>query len=183
MPRREEMESGSGRSPLTAPLARESRGHDASRSVVTARAAGTDDLPGIKVLVDSHRHELGFVPRPALQQAIERGWLYVAESAEVLVGMIDWWARRDGVVVLYNVVVAPAARGRGAGGLLLDTMIHWARARNAVAIQLKCPLDLPANEFYRHHRFTLTDQEPGKRRPLNCWYLPLTVAGERGSHA
>jgi hypothetical protein len=56
-------------------------------------------------------------------------------------------------------------------------MIRWARGRNAVAIRLKCPLDLPANDFYRHYGFTLTGQELGKRRPLNRWCLPLTGAG------
>lgn len=141
------------------------------------RAIGTD-LPSIKALLDAHRHELGFVPLPALQQALERGWLYVAVSAGQVFGMIDWWARRDGAVVLYNIVVAPEARLHGAGRLLLDTMIAWAGERAATEIRLKCPEELPSNGFYARLGFSLVGQESGKRRALNCWSLSLDPAVE-----
>src|SRR5579884_3764907 len=47
---------------------------------VCVRPADASDLQEIKSLLDSHRGELGFVPLPALQRALGRGWLYVAES-------------------------------------------------------------------------------------------------------
>lgn len=143
------------------------------------RRAYAADLPAVKALLDAHRNELGFVPLPALRQALERGWLYVAVADGSVVGMVDWWARRDGVVVLYNIVVAPAMRGRGAGRLLLETMIDWAQLHGGAEIRLKCPIDLSANEFYVRLGFRLTACERGKLRPLNCWSLPL----ERGADA
>jgi GNAT superfamily N-acetyltransferase len=130
-------------------------------------------LPAVKALLDAHRAELGFVPLPALRQAQERGWLSVAAADDLVLGAIDWWARRDGVVVLYSIAVTPAARGRGAGRLLVTHLIDWSRARAATGIRLKCPADLPSNGFYARLGFHLAEQDAGKRRPLNCWTLAL----------
>src|SRR5207244_1553218 len=83
----------------------------------------------VKALLDAHRYtELGFVPLPAVRLAVERGWLYVAELDGAVAGTIDWWARRDRVVVLYNIAVSPERRGRGIGRALLQAMIDWAQA-------------------------------------------------------
>ena len=140
---------------------------------VRVRAAGPADLAAVKAIMDAHRHELGFVPRPALATAAARGWLLVAELDDRIVGALNWWTRRDGVVVLYNVAVAAGMRGRGVGRSLLDALISWARQRGARQVALKCPEDLPANDFYRRAGFTLRRREPGKRRGLNCWALCL----------
>lgn len=135
-------------------------------------------MPAVKALLDAHRRELGFVPLPALRQALQRGWLYVAGIEDDVLGVIDWWARRDGAVVLYNIAVAPTARARGVGRLLLETMIDWARERDAIEIRLKCPIDLAANQFYARFGFHLMGREAGKLRPLNCWALRLGDAAE-----
>lgn len=142
------------------------------------RAAREEEMTAIKALVDAHRRELGFVPLPALREALRRGWLYVAEVEGRILGMIDWWARRDAVVVLYNIVVDPQQRSAGVGRQLVATMIAWARERRAGEIQLKCPAELPANDFYRRLGFQLTRREAGRRRPLNCWSLPLREIGD-----
>jgi GNAT superfamily N-acetyltransferase len=146
------------------------------------REGTPEDLSEIKRLVDAHRHELGFVPRPALLAAIERGWLLVAEVDGLgPVAMANWWARRDGVVVLYNLAVSPSARGKGIGRSLLEKLVDWAKLRGALAIALKCPVDLPANAFYEHFGFTLHSREPGKLRNLNLWRLvPQSENGTKG---
>ncbi len=143
------------------------------------RTADPADLPAIKALLDAHRAELGFVPLPALRQAQERGWLCVATAGGQVLGAIDWWERRDGVVVLYSIVVARAARGQGTGRLLVTHLVNWARERNAAQIRLKCPADLPANGFYARLGFRLAEEEAGKRRVLNCWTLPVGSAAAR----
>ncbi|MHB8573921.1 MAG: GNAT family N-acetyltransferase, partial [Dehalococcoidia bacterium] len=131
------------------------------------RQAQAADIPAVKAILDAHRYiELGFVPLPAVRTALERGWLYVAVVDGVIAGTIDWWARRDGVVVLYNIAVSATARGRGAGRALLQTLIDWATARGASEIRLKCPAELPANAFYKAAGFRLTGVDAGKRRPL-----------------
>jgi hypothetical protein len=45
-------------------------------------------------------------------------------------------------------------------------------------IALKCPATLPANDFYTHTGWSLADSEPGKRRPLNLWQLPLDASDD-----
>lgn len=62
----------------------------------------------------------------------------LAELAGAAAGMA--WARVDAadplLVHLYQVWVAPAARGRGVAAALLDAAIAWARARNARTMEL-----------------------------------------------
>lgn len=140
------------------------------------RNACLDDLPAIKRLVDTHKHELGFVPLPALVTALERGWLVVADVEGSVQGMLNWWTRRDGVAVIYNIVVAPTTRGQGIGQSLLQHLLEWASERHIHQVALKCPVDLPANQFYRRTGFTLQKQETGKRRALNCWIYDLASA-------
>lgn len=138
------------------------------------------DLPELKQLVDSHRDELGFVPRPALVATIERGWLLVADVDGAVAGAVNWWARRDGVVVLYNLVASPTARNQGIGKSLLQGLIGWAQARGSQEIILKCPEELPANAFYERFGFTLRACQRGKRRRLNLWGLDLRQRSSPG---
>jgi len=143
------------------------------------RPADASDLQEIKSLLDSHRGELGFMPLPALQRALERGWLYVAESDGHLVGVMDWWMRRDGILVLYAIAVSPSKRRHGIGRLLVSALVTLAQEHDMVAIQLKCPIDLPANEFYLREGFTLIGEEAGKRRRLNHWGIQLRTRHNR----
>lgn len=137
------------------------------------REASEVDLPAVKQLVDRHRLELGFVPLPALKAAQRSGLLMVAEVDGPVVGMLNWWRRRDHVYVLYNLAVDAAVQGRGIGHALLTSLVARARADEIRAIQLKCPVDLAANAFYVREGFTLDVVEPGKRRALNCWKLAI----------
>lgn len=140
------------------------------------REACEEDLPQVKQILDSYRNELGFVPLPALVTALTRGWLLVAVQNETVLGVVNWWSRRDQVVVLYNIAVSPDMRGHGIGLLLLESLLQWSRLHGATAITLKCPVDLPSNEFYSRVGFVLSRLESGKHRPLNCWTLTLASA-------
>lgn len=137
------------------------------------RRAVPADLPDIKRLADMYRHELGFVPLPALDTAIKRGWSLVAEFEGETAGAADWWFRKDRMVVLYNVMVHPLFLGRGVGRGIVNALLDWGREQNARGITLKCPADLPSNGFYAAAGFSLYGQESGKRRSLNCWRIDL----------
>lgn len=140
---------------------------------VRVRNAREEDLSAVKLLVDRHRNELGFVPLPALGKAQRSGLLFVAEVDGPVVGMLNWWRRRDGVYVLYNIAVDAAARGRGVGHSLVSSLVARARAEGIREIRLKCPVGLEANAFYAREGFTVATVEPGKKRALNCWKLIL----------
>lgn len=88
-----------------------------------------------------------------------------AELAGELVGLA--WAKVDAddasIVNLFQMWVAPEARGQGVAGALLDEAIRWAGARGAQALQLgvNCA-NLPAVRLYERAGFLDT----GWREPF-----------------
>jgi GNAT superfamily N-acetyltransferase len=74
---------------------------------------------------------------PALG-AHRQGWPFMAVLDEAPVGLA--WVKLDGPdaasATLYQVWVAPEARGRGVGAAMLDAAIAWARTRRLRALHL-----------------------------------------------
>ena len=120
----------------------------------TVRPATRSDLDWVKRMADRHRREVGFVLRPALVEAIERGELLVGIGAS---GFCRWHARRDGWQTVYELV----SEAPGTGRELLAAVPR--------PLRLRCPWDLPANGFYARCGGILVAIQPGKRRPLNVW--------------
>ena len=136
------------------------------------RKAVQDDIPSLKALVDQHRHQLGFVLRSSLQTSIEREELLVAVNlSNSLIGLVQYRHRIDGQTTLYNIVVAPELQGIGIGRSLIDALKSEVKELGQKRILLKCPVDLPSNEFYRIYGFQLIATEEGKRRPLQIWSI------------
>lgn len=136
---------------------------------VIIRPALLDDIDAIKQLADSHKHELGFLRRPALLEAIKRQELLIAENGAGIVGFVEYRHRRDQQTTLYNVVVAPGSRQRGIGQQLVVNLEKEAKRQEKSWILLKCPEDLPANTFYEHIGYEKIAVERGKTRRLNIW--------------
>lgn len=62
---------------------------------------------------------------------------------------------------LYSLAVAPEARGRGVGSLLLDAALHAAAERGAAALTLEVRADnAAARALYERHGFTMTGRSP-----------------------
>jgi len=137
------------------------------------RSASPEDLDTIKKIADAHKHELGFVLRPALARSIEREELLVAENTNGVIGFVDFHHRRDKQTTLYHIVVESAYRGNGIGRALVEALIANARQEGKSYIQLKCPQDLAANEFYRRLGFRRVATDVGERRPLIVWRIEL----------
>lgn len=137
------------------------------------RKATLADLDAIKAIADLHRHELGFVMRPALARSIERGELIVAANSTGLIAFVEYHHRRDAQTTLYHIVVAPDYLRQGIGQRLIEQMVNEARASGKEFIALKCPAALPANDFYARTGWSLVGCEAGKSRPLNLWRLVL----------
>jgi GNAT superfamily N-acetyltransferase len=89
---------------------------------------------------------------PALG-AHQQGWPFVAELDGTPVGLA--WVKMEGAgASLYQVWVAPEARGRGVGAALLDAAIAWARTRHAHALHLTVTAgDGAAARLYRRSGF------------------------------
>ena len=131
------------------------------------------DLGELKELADAHKHELGFVLRPALARSITRGEVLVAENNTGLIGFVEYHHRQDEQTTLYHIIVAPDYRRQGIGQRLIEQLADEARAADKKVIALKCPTTLPANDFYVCTGWLLAGSEPGKCRPLNLWQLVL----------
>ncbi|WP_201377642.1 N-acetyltransferase [Ktedonobacter sp. SOSP1-52] len=142
------------------------------------RLAEKTHLIAAKHLADQYKRELGFINRAIIEKAIETQSLLVArfeaEQSSDLAGLVHFYVRRDHIITLYSIAVAPTYQRRGVGRQLFEALINEARARQKSEIRLKCPAELPANEFYKHLGLQLVDCETGKHRPLNVWSYSLS---------
>ncbi len=123
------------------------------------RNATLDDINHIKQIADKNKTELGFVLRPALMEAVQRGELLY----NPLGAFCHWHRRRDGVSVIYEICVLKKLRGQGFGKEMIQSL--------PLPIRLKCLVDNVANDFYQYLGFELVATEPGKKRALNIWQL------------
>ena len=108
----------------------------------------------------------------------------VAESGGELVGLL--WARSDAsepdVVHLYQMWVAPSARGGGVGRRLVETAIAWATGRHAriVLLRVTCG-DTPAARLYARLGFVASG-DPERLRPGTDLHVqPLALRLDGGS--
>ena len=137
------------------------------------RKATLADLGVIKGLADAHKNELGFVLRPALANSIERDEILVAENSRGVIGFVEYHHRQDEQTTLYHIAVRSDHRRRGIGRQLVKALIRDSDECNKGFIQLRCPVDLEANKFYKQLGFSQVDTDPGKQRELAIWRLLL----------
>lgn len=102
-----------------------------------------------------------------LWESAQRGELLLVDG-----GMCHFHLRRDGQLTIREIIVLPDSQRKfGIGGHLLGQL----RKKEGVkSIFAKCPVDLPANDWYRHKGFVLEGTETTKNgRELNLWRLTL----------
>ena len=133
------------------------------------RLALPGDIDAVKQLADGHRHQLGFLRRPALLEAVQRQELLVAQNGSGIVGFVEYRHRRDQQTTLYNIVVHPDHRNRGTGRQLVFALEKEAMQKQKSVVLLKCPEDLSANSFYKRLGYECVNVEIGKLRRLNIW--------------
>lgn len=101
----------------------------------------------------------------ALLEAAERGELILMQD-----GMCRWHLRRDGIVVIREILVSPCRQGQGIG----RKMVELVKAKNPGAVLVaKCPLDYEANIFWKLLGFT----EVGRTEKLIEWHLVPSSSG------
>lgn len=132
---------------------------------MTVRPATPDDISAVKRIADGNKTALGFVMRPALVEAQARGELLVAEEGGAVVGFVNYRTLtrvRPGWRTVYEICVCRDARGKGHGAALLDAVPR--------PVRLKCPVDLPSNEFYRRYGLlNVWTEDRDSKRSLNVW--------------
>jgi GNAT superfamily N-acetyltransferase len=141
------------------------------------RVATAADLSACKKIADQHRAALPYVRRVSLEREMKKGEVFVADQAGEVVGFVRWYTRRDGWHTIHEIGVRKGRQGNGIGHALLYAV--------PCPIRLKCPVDLPANTFYRNAGMELIGVEPAAR-PRNIWVLHILVilcAGGNRSYA
>jgi N-acetylglutamate synthase-like GNAT family acetyltransferase len=104
----------------------------------------------------------------ALKEAAERGELILRDY-----GMCRWHKRRDGVVVIREILVLPWKWRTGIG----REMVAEVRARNLDSLLLaKCPAGYDTNEFWKSLGFTLAGEKGG----INEWHLQPSSTATAG---
>lgn len=132
------------------------------KSIYKIYNATLNDIAGIKGLAAKHTKELGFILRPALEEAVKRGELLCAKDFDCnIAGFCHYHRRRDGVSVIYEICVNPEVRGGGLGLAMINRLPR--------PVKLKCPEDNESNGFYKHIGCKLLGVEKGKKRKLNVW--------------
>lgn len=86
------------------------------------RLAGRETPPPYELLLDADPS------RAAVDEALERGQLWLALSNDELIGALILLPTRPHTLELVNIVVAPAHQGRGHGKTLVWFAIEQARA-------------------------------------------------------
>lgn len=143
--------------------------------MVTIRQLQPADALSIKVLADAHRIELGFNPRQKFEEAAAQRRGFVALVDELIVGFVIFRHRRvDRQTTLSEICVAKTHRVQHIGKSLISELVKECTYMSRDYIQLKCPVDLPANQFYPHLGFVLYETEMGKKRNLNVWRFSIS---------
>jgi len=132
------------------------------------------DIDAIKSVADANRNELGFILRVQIQEAVEQKRIMVATVEDKITGFIIYRHRKkDLQTTVAEICILKNYRGQGLGRELIDALVQECNRISRSYIQLKCPIDLPANEFYKRLGFCFVAIEPGKSRKLNIWRLQI----------
>lgn len=138
-----------------------------------------DHIDAIKALADANRNDLGFILRMQIQEAVEQNRTLVAIVDKQVVGFVIYRHRKNDLqTTLAEICVAKNYRGQGIGTGLMDALVSESTLKSRLFIQLKCPENLPANDFYSKYGFCLSSVEPGKSRRLNIWRFQVSPLGE-----
>lgn len=148
-----------------------------SREIVEVlRVIHITDVTQVKAIADANRDTLGFMPRSKIEEVAEQQRAYVAIIDGQVIGFVIFRHRqRDTQTTLSDICIARQWRNTGVGRHLIRCLVDSSRQLSRSFIQLKCPVDLPSNNFYLHIGFHLHNTEAGKKRNLNVWRYDLTI--------
>lgn len=129
----------------------------------------------VKAIADANRDALGFLPKMKFQEAIEQERCFVAVEGADILGFVVFRHRKiDLQTTLSDICVDAEKRRQGVGRSLIEKLTYDCEDKDRAFIQLKCPQNLKANQFYQNMGFELATVEEGKSRKLNVWRMPIS---------
>jgi hypothetical protein len=146
----------------------------ATGAVVRATPA---DLAYVVALQKRNHEALGFIPRAALSEKIDRGHLWLARENGEPAGYLHHGSLAVPEVRVFQAAVQYDARRRHHGLALVADFVARAKAAGARAASLRCLDFLDANDFWTAAGFSLIGTEPGARGTLNVWGKVMNEPG------
>jgi N-acetylglutamate synthase-like GNAT family acetyltransferase len=93
------------------------------------------------------------------------------QKGEFYGSMCHWHLRRDGQITIREIIIEQDYQGNGQGKIFLERL---KKVPGATSIFAKCPIDLPANDWYKSQGFELEGTETtSSGRQLKLWRLKL----------
>jgi N-acetylglutamate synthase-like GNAT family acetyltransferase len=133
------------------------------------RRATPADLAYVVALQKRNHEALGFIPRAALAEKIDRGQILLASENGDPAGFLHHGSLAVPEVRIFQAAIQYDARRRHHGLALVDTMVRRATDAGANGLSLRCLDFLDANDFWTAAGFGLIGTEPGARGTLNVW--------------
>ena len=138
------------------------------------------DLAYVVDLQKRHANALGFIPRAALEEKIDRGRIWLARENGEPAGYLHHGSLARPEVRIFQAAIQYDARRRHMGLALVDDLVRRAEHAGARGVSLRCLSFLEANQFWDAAGFSLLTTEPGGKGTLNVWVNPLGQG--RGFH-
>lgn len=110
---------------------------------------------------DQNKKSFGFMPATAYRQMSLKGQLWLAVNKE---NHIYGYLMFGGVypnLRVFQLFVAPHARGQGIGKILLDELVSHGNKNKYAFIHAKVAAELPANQFWEKSGFSITHTSQG----------------------
>ena len=132
------------------------------------------DLNAVDELMKRYSQWLGFLPREALQNYLEKGTVLGATNDDgQLVGYLLYADRYD-YFRITHLCVSEEYQQQGIATQLVNNLKGLADTQKA--IKLNCRRDFPANNLWRKLKFVALDEKPGRSKEghlLTIWHLIL----------
>ena len=133
------------------------------------------DAERCQQIARANKGAFGFIRRVWLEEAAAKRRLLVAELDGTIVGFVHFNHTRYGPhSSIYEIAVDPAVHGQGIGSAMLAWLKQDAWEHERRAILLRCPVGLPANDWYQRRRFVWQGLKGVEgKRSVNIWRLEV----------
>lgn len=132
------------------------------------------DLAAVDELMKRYSQTLGFLPRKALREYLEKGDVLGAKTNDAqLIGYLLYATYPDRFRIA-QLCVAETFQGQGIAKRLLETLKDSATTQKFVSLNCRC--DFPAHNMWPKLGFVHLDEKPGQSsagHPLARWHLIL----------
>ena len=135
------------------------------------RTLGAGDVDAVDRLMKANSATLGFLPREALRDYLEKGRVLGAKRGDGSLAAYILFANRRMDVRVAHLCVDRKLRGKGLARKLMERLATDARYRGLLSLELHCRRDFQAHAVWQKLGFIPWGEKPGRassRTTLNA---------------